>query len=122
MTVTPLESSSPASLEGSPKVSTLTLGNLTLNLNTYQAEVEGIPIELSYSEFELLCLLASEHDRVLSYEAIVEAIWKESGHGSVRHLHVVAHRVRHKLAGLQSYEIRTVRGRGYGLVQIRGPR
>lgn len=98
----------------------LTLGNLVLSLDTYEATIDGWPIELSYNEFELLCVLASERNRVLPYDVIVQRLWKEPGHGSVRHLHVVVHRVRSKLANLRPYEIRTVRGRGYGLVQPLG--
>ncbi|MGE0060011.1 MAG: winged helix-turn-helix domain-containing protein [Dehalococcoidia bacterium] len=98
----------------------LVLGNLVLNLDTYEATIDGWPVELSYNEFELVGVLATERNRVLPYELIVQRLWKDSDHGSVRHLHVVVHRLRSKLANLRPYEIRTVRGRGYGLVQPLG--
>lgn len=100
----------------------ISLGNLSLNMDTFEALVDGWPVELSYNEFELLCVLAAEPDRVLPYEAIVHRLWPNSGHGSIRHLHVIVHRVRQKLTALRPYEIRTVRGRGYGLVQARNGR
>lgn len=97
----------------------ITVGNLSLNLNTFETLIEGWPVELSYNEFELLSVLAADHNRILSYDAIVQRLWSANGHGSVRHLHVIVHRLRQKLSALKSYELRTVRGRGYGLIQVR---
>jgi DNA-binding response OmpR family regulator len=97
----------------------ITVGNLSLNLNTFETLVDGWPVELSYNEFELLSVLAGDQDRILPYDVIVHRLWSENGHGSLRHLHVIVHRLRQKLAGLKSYELRTVRGRGYGLIQAR---
>lgn len=102
---------------GNAGSSLLTLGNLVLNFDTFEATIDGRAIELSYNEFELLGVLSQEPNRVLPYDVIVERLWKDSEHGSLRHLHVVVHRLRTKLTNLRPYEIRTVRGRGYGLVQ-----
>ncbi len=104
------------------RAAVISVGNLSLNMDTFEALIDGWPVELSYNEFELLCILAAEPDRVLAYDAIVNRLWPNTGHGSIRHLHVIVHRVRQKLTALKPYEIRTVRGRGYGLVQARSGR
>jgi DNA-binding response OmpR family regulator len=108
----------PTSDAGEGQRGLLQLGNLLLNFNTYEALIDGVSAELSYIEFELLLILVAERDKVLSYEGIARRLWKPPAEGSIRHLHVIVHRVRRKLAGLNPYEIRTVRGRGYGLVSV----
>ncbi len=97
----------------------VSLGNLALNLGSYRASVDGESVELTYHEFELLRLLFARSDQIVPYEALAEAIWRSSGRGAVRHLNVVVHRLRAKIAGSWPYTIETVRGRGYGLLKSR---
>ena len=93
----------------------LTAGNLRVDVAMYRAFVADQPVELTYQEFELLRLLVTNRDRIVSYNELVEAIWP--GEKSVRHrrLGVAVCRLRARLAGSWPYRIQTVRSRGYGL-------
>jgi len=97
----------------------ITLGNLSLNLGNYRVTVDGLPVEVTYYEFELLRLLAAQHDRVVPYHSLSLSLWRGAGRSAIRHLNVITHRLRTKLAGSRPYVIETVRGRGYGLLTSR---
>jgi DNA-binding response OmpR family regulator len=99
----------------------LTAGNLALNAATFRVTVDSAVVELSYHEFELLRILLTNLDRVITYEALTEELWRQTGRPAVRHLNVLIHRLRGKLAGSQPYVIETVRGRGYGLLKANEP-
>ena len=58
--------------------------------------------------------------RVVPYDDLVENLWGLSDRAALRRLNVVVHRLRAKLGGLQCYRIETVRGRGYGLLEVVG--
>jgi DNA-binding response OmpR family regulator len=92
-------------------------GNLVLNLANYRVTVAGLPVDLTYHEFDLLWLLASRADRIVDFRELTQALWKAQGHKEVRRLNVLAFRLRAKLANSASYRVDTVRGRGYGLVR-----
>jgi len=45
------------------------------------------------------------------------SLWGDASRRSLRHLNVLIHRLRGKLAGSPQFVIETVRGRGYGLLR-----
>jgi DNA-binding response OmpR family regulator len=100
--------------------SILSAGNIHASMARYQASVAGKPIDLTYKEFELLRLLLSSPDRILSYDDLVRVLWPEGGQGARLRLGVVVCRLRAKLAGSHPYRIQTVRHRGYGLTATGG--
>lgn len=102
---------------GATRDELIELGNLLLNAGNYRVTVGGEPVELTYHEFDLLLILASNADRVIDFGAITQALWKSQGHKDARRLNVLAFRLRAKLAGCEPYHIETVRGRGYGFVK-----
>jgi DNA-binding response OmpR family regulator len=95
----------------------VSIGNLSLNLDNYRVAIGGEIIDLTYHEIELLHMLVENAGRVLSYETLARAIWGNAERVSTRHLNVLVHRLRTKLAGSNPYWIETVRGRGYGLLK-----
>src|SRR3954462_4148023 len=97
----------------------LTLGNLSLNLDNFRVVVGSNVVDLTYSELELLNLFFGQPDRVIPYEEMTRVLWENAERGSLRHLNVLVHRLRAKLAGSDPYVIETVRGRGYGLLKSR---
>ena len=109
--------SAPALDEASGAVS---LGNLKLDLESYRVSVDGRSVEITYREFELLRILARQPGRVLPYELLTSSLWGVFDRRRLRHLNVVVHSLRAKLAGSRPYAIETVRGRGYGLLKARG--
>jgi DNA-binding response OmpR family regulator len=94
-----------------------TLGNLSLNLNSYRVAVGTEIVSLTYHEMELLCVFFDHYDRVIPYREITERIWGTTERTALRHLNVLVHRLRNKIAGSYPYVIETVRGRGYGLLK-----
>lgn len=101
-----------------PEDAMLVRGNLVLRLDSFRALLDGRVIDLTHHEFDLLRTFCEQPGRVISYEALVQGLWGASGRKPVRHLNVLVHRLRSKLAGLQPYVIETVRGRGYGLLLV----
>jgi DNA-binding response OmpR family regulator len=98
----------------------LSLGNLSLNLNTFEVTVGGEVVTVSYQEFELLTELMKNEDRIISHASLTALLWNETGKLPMRRLSVLMHRLRVKLAASKPYRLRTVRSRGYGLVAIGG--
>ena len=94
----------------------LPLGNVYLDLNTFEVWLDDDLISVTYLEFELLRLLASSLDRILPLDDLTQGLWHESGHIYVRRLNVMVCRVRSKLEHSTPYRLITVRGRGYGLI------
>ena len=95
-------------------------GNLSVNLDNYQVTIGADIVYLTYHETELLHVLMENADRVLPYDFIAKAIWRNADNANLRHLNVLVHRLRSKLAGSKPYWIETVRGRGYGLLKTPG--
>ena len=96
------------------------LGNKSLDLDTFTATVGGRMIDLTYLEFDLLRLFVENPGRILPYQFWTTGVLSKSDYGAQRHLAVLVHRVRHKIAGAMPYTIKTVRGRGYGFLLAGG--
>ena len=77
----------------------VSIGNLSLNLDNYRVSIGGDIIDLTYHEIELLHIFVENADRVVSYETLARAIWGNAERVSTRHLNVLVHRLRSKLAG-----------------------
>ena len=91
------------------------LGNLTVDLDTYTARVEGREVSLTRKELELLFTLASHRDKVFSRENLLESIWGYEYYGDSRTVDSHVKRLRAKLDayGPKGWEIRTIWGVGY---------
>ena len=100
---------------------TIVLGNLSLHLDSFRTTLSGRAVDLTHHEFELLRIFCVQAGRVIPYESLVRELWDLSGRSAVRHLNVIVHRLRTKLTGLSPYSIETVRGRGYGLLEVDWP-
>lgn len=97
----------------------LTLGNLTIDRDTYLAQIDGRPVDLTYIEFEILYTLARNRQRVTSRAAIAQSAWGDADRDHVRNLTVHISRLRKKLRDSRPYAIRTIPKRGYSLSDAR---
>jgi DNA-binding response OmpR family regulator len=88
-------------------------GPLVLNLETYQAAIEGRPLDLTYMEYELLKFLVTHPKRVFSREALLNRVWGFDYYGGARTVDVHVRRVRAKLGSEHATRIKTVRSVGY---------
>jgi len=99
----------------SPSRTLFSIGNLSIDNDAYRVTVASEPVELTYQEFELLNLLARDPGRIITSEALAEALWQTANQKASRRLSVVVCRLRQKIAASSPYQIETVRKRGYGL-------
>lgn len=93
--------------------SVVAYGPLTLNVETYQASVEGRPLDLTYMEYELLKHLASSPGRVHTRESLLQQVWGYEYYGGARTVDVHVRRLRAKLGEDHAALISTVRSVGY---------
>ena len=94
-------------------------GPLVLNLETYQAAIEGAPLDLTYMEYELLKFLASHPGRVFTRETLLSRVWGYEYYGGARTVDVHIRRLRAKLGEEHANLIQTVRSVGYRFGQSR---
>ncbi len=88
-------------------------GPLALNLETYQAVVEGRPLDLTYMEYELLRFLAAHPGKVFTREVLLSRVWGYEYFGGARTVDVHIRRLRAKLGEEHANLIETVRSVGY---------
>ena len=88
-------------------------GALMLNLETYQAAIDGRPLDLTYMEYELLKFLASHPGKVFTRETLLSRVWGYEYYGGARTVDVHVRRLRAKLGEHHAGLIQTVRSVGY---------
>jgi DNA-binding response OmpR family regulator len=93
----------------------LEIGALRINPASYEVTLDGVPVELTRTEFDILTTLAARPDRVFTRQALVEAVWGSAWGGDERlaDTHIV--HIRQKLGDSSAGQryLRTVRGVGY---------
>jgi DNA-binding response OmpR family regulator len=94
-------------------------GALVLNLETYQAAIDGQPLDLTYMEYELLKFLAAHPGRVFTRETLLSRVWGYEYYGGARTVDVHIRRLRAKLGEEHANLIQTVRSVGYRFGQSR---
>ena len=97
----------------------LSHGDLVLNLETYQAAVDGRPLDLTYMEYELLKFLVSHPGKVFSRETLLSRVWGYDYFGGARTVDVHVRRLRSKLGEEYASLIQTIRSVGYSFGQSR---
>ena len=88
-------------------------GGLVLNLETYQAAIDGQPLDLTYMEYELLKFLAQHPGKVFTRETLLSRVWGYEYYGGARTVDVHIRRLRAKLGDQHAQMISTVRSVGY---------
>jgi DNA-binding response OmpR family regulator len=94
-------------------------GSLSLNLETYQASIDGRPLDLTYMEYELLKFLAQNPGKVFTREILLSRVWGYEYFGGARTVDVHIRRLRAKLGEEHAGLIQTVRSVGYRFGQSR---
>jgi DNA-binding response OmpR family regulator len=96
-----------------PAQEILRFKDLELNLATYQARLAGVPVDLTYMEYELLRFFAAHPARVWSREQLLSRVWGYDYFGGARTVDVHVRRLRAKLGETRASWITTVRSVGY---------
>lgn len=103
-------------------------GTLALDPGRRQVSVDGEPVSLTPTEFEVLVRLVGNRDRVLTHEELLGAVWGPEYREETHYLRVVMARLRQKLHDGESRtsRLQTVPRVGYQfrpgpMRQARGP-
>ena len=98
----------------------LAVGPLVLDRAQREVTMEGKPVRLTFSEFELLDALMTDPGRLLNRQELLRAIWGDSAYRDPRAIDVHIRHLREKLEPEpeKPQYILTVRGAGY---RLRGP-
>jgi DNA-binding response OmpR family regulator len=92
---------------------TVRLGPLAIDTETYRVTVNGRPLDLTFKEFELLRFFAERPGRVLTRPTLLREVWGYDFYGGTRTVDVHVRRLRAKLGPEHEHLIETVRGVGY---------
>lgn len=90
------------------------VGGLEMNLGEHIVTADGIRIQLTLKEFELLHTFMTSPGRAFTREQLLSSVWSEDFLGETRTVDVHVGTLRQKLGSCGKY-IRTVRGVGYKL-------
>lgn len=90
------------------------VGGLEMNLGEHSVTADGIRVQLTLKEFELLHTFMTSPGRAFTREQLLSSVWSEDFLGETRTVDVHVGTLRQKLGACGKY-IRTVRGVGYKL-------
>ena len=90
------------------------VGSLEMDLNEHSVTADGIRVQLTLKEFELLRTFMTNPGRAFTREQLLTSVWCEDFLGETRTVDVHVGTLRQKLGACGKY-IRTVRGVGYKL-------
>ena len=93
----------------------ITIGSLTINLEEYKTQINGVSTTLTKKETELLWTLASNTNKVYSREQLLSQIWGYDYFGDTRTVDSHIKRLRAKLDEVEhdDWDIKTIWGVGY---------
>jgi len=98
----------------------LSLGNLSLNRETYELSTENGSIRLGNKEFQMIEMLMSNAGRLISTEQFMERIWGYETEAEINVVWVYISYLRKKLSTLgANIEIKATRGVGYTLEEVK---
>lgn len=90
----------------------LEAGGITIDKSAHIVKIDGIPVELSYKEFELLTYFIENQGIALSREKILNNVWNYDYFGDARTIDTHVKKLRSKLGDKGEY-IKTIWGMGY---------
>ena len=101
-------------MQGDSVTTTLSIGNLEIDMSAFTVRVAGNLIPCTPKETEILWTLARNPGMVFSREHLLESIWGYDYPGDVRAIDSHMKRIRAKLClPSNDWDIRTVWGVGY---------
>ena len=83
--------------EDEVKTKKIIVGSLELDLDKFEAKVDGEVIDLTLREFEVLKFLASQAGQVITREVLLEKVWGYEYYGDIRTVDVTVRRIRGKI-------------------------
>ena len=92
----------------------LSCGGIRLDKSAHQVTIDGVSVDLSYKEFELLAYFMENKGIALSREKILNNVWNYDYFGDARTIDTHVKKLRSKM-GEKGEMIRTIWGMGYKL-------
>ena len=83
--------------QNNPETKKIVVGPLELDLDRFEAKVDGEVIDLTIREFEVLKFLASQAGQVITREVLLEKVWGYEYYGDIRTVDVTVRRIRGKI-------------------------
>ena len=90
----------------------LSCGGIRLDKSAHQVTIDGVSVDLSYKEFELLAYFMENKGIALSREKILNNVWNYDYFGDARTIDTHVKKLRSKM-GEKGEMIRTIWGMGY---------
>ena len=90
----------------------LAVGDISIDLEKREVKNKGEAVELTLKEYELLCYLMENTNRVVTREELLDRIWGYDYDGETRTLDMHIKTLRQKLKE-SGHSIKTIRGVGY---------
>jgi two-component system, OmpR family, KDP operon response regulator KdpE len=103
------------SSDGAAQPTELCVGRIGVDLVHHMASLDGVDLELTAREYDLLAFLARHAGKVCTHQMILREVWGSAYASEAHYLRVYAHRLRRKL-GDAGTMLRTQPGVGYQLV------
>ena len=94
----------------------LQVGQIVLDIDRHEVKLHGKPLELTATEFNLLCLLMERRGRVQTREHLLINVWNYETEIETRTVDTHVRRLREKL-GTEADWIETIRGVGYRMAE-----
>jgi len=91
----------------------ITAGDLIIDTARCEVTIGGLPVELTFREYELLKFLAANRGRVFSREVLLNKVWGYEYFGGDRTVDVHIRRLRAKIEDATHTYVETVRNIGY---------
>ncbi|WP_276354111.1 response regulator transcription factor [Cohnella caldifontis] len=91
----------------------LTAGALSLDPASRTVELEGVPVDLTPKEFDLLALLLARPNRVFTRDELLDSVWGFDSAPGTRTVDIHIQRLRKKLGDEGQRLLQTVYGIGY---------
>ena len=88
-------------------------GEIRIDIERYEVTVSGRKVDLTFKEYELLRVLASNPGHVYSRDALLQTVWAYDYYGGTRTVDVHIRRLRSKINDVEHRFIETVWNVGY---------
>lgn len=96
--------------------SMVTIGNLRVSFDAYEAYVDDTPVKMSHKEFEILHYLHRHAGKIVTRDDLLDHVWGMDYQPTARTVDNFIVRLRNKVDTPDSQHIITVHGIGYKLV------
>ena len=84
-------------LQTRTKNTSLTVGPLHINFEQRDVKVNGQEVDLTYTEYELLSLLARNRGRIVTYDILLSEVWGYDEVSELQSVHTYINRLRKKI-------------------------